>query len=53
VNVFVAVAGTMVAASLTLFVGTRSRGFKEEELDEEDERTSLVRRGDEGYETMG
>jgi hypothetical protein len=53
VNVFVAVAGTMVAASLTLFVGTRSSGFKEEELDEEDERTNLVRREDEGYETMG
>jgi hypothetical protein len=52
VNVFMAVAGTMVAASLTLFVGTRGRGFKKGGLDDVDERTSLVREEDEGYETM-
>jgi hypothetical protein len=46
------VAGTMAAASLTLFVGTTGRGFKEVEPDEVDERTSLVRQEDEGYETM-
>jgi hypothetical protein len=47
-----AVAGTMVAASLTLFVGSRSCGFKKRELDAADERTSLVREEDGGYETM-
>ena len=47
-----AVAGTMAAASLTCFVGARSRGLKEKEAHEADERTSLVREGDEGYETM-
>ena len=46
------VAGTMVAASLTLFVSAKSRGFKDRELDAVDERTSLIREGDDGYETM-
>jgi hypothetical protein len=48
-----ALAGTMAAASLTLFVGTRGRVSKEGEPDEVDERTSLVREDDEGDETMG
>ena len=46
------VAGTMVAASLTLFVSAKSRGFKDRELDAADERTSLVRGEVDGYETM-
>jgi hypothetical protein len=52
VNIFMAVAGTMAAASLTLFVNSRSRGCKEIELDAADEMTSLVREEGDGYETM-
>jgi len=48
-----AVAGTVLASSLTAFVGSRSRVSTENNPDVETERMKLVGEEDGGYQTMG
>jgi hypothetical protein len=55
INIFLAIAGTVLAGSLTGFVGVKSRGFREDQIkkDRERERIALIREHDEEYGTMG